>query len=88
MALDDPTYAILTAIEAARTGKWDDAHALAQRHEGHVVANWLHAVLHKIEGDETNSRYWYARSGLIEFERFSDPDEELGAIFDKITRDV
>lgn len=87
MALDDPTLAILTALEDVRAGRWDEAHAIAQRHEGHSVANWLHAVLHKIEGDETNSRYWYARSGLIDYERFADPEDELRAIFRKLTRD-
>ena len=37
------------------------------------------AVLHKIEGDESNSRYWYRRSGQS-YESWSDPKAELAAI--------
>jgi hypothetical protein len=33
-------------------------------------------VLHKIEGDESNSRYWYARAQK-NYEDFNDPAEEL-----------
>lgn len=43
------------------------------------TADWLHAVLHKIEGDESNSRYWYRRSGQ-NYESWGDPQEELKAI--------
>ncbi len=87
MALDDPTRAeILNAIDAALSGNWDTAHVSAQRHEGVPVADWLHAVLHKIEGDEGNSRYWYRCSGLMDYERFPDPKVELRAIFDELTR--
>jgi hypothetical protein len=40
------------------------------------LAAWIHAVLHKIEGDESNSRYWYARAQK-NYEDFKDPSEEL-----------
>jgi hypothetical protein len=39
------------AVDAALAGDWEAAHAIAQRHEGDSAADWLHAVLHKIEGD-------------------------------------
>jgi hypothetical protein len=32
----------------------------------------LHAVLHKIEGDESNSRYWYRRSSQA-YEAYAEP---------------
>jgi hypothetical protein len=40
----------------------------------------LHAVLHKIEGDEFNSRYWYAKSQLHDYHDYSDVQAECLAI--------
>jgi hypothetical protein len=70
---------LIDAVDAALAGRWDDAHAACQRHEGDKTADWLHAVLHKIEGDEANSRYWYRRSGQA-YEAWSDPQAELASI--------
>jgi len=67
------------AVDAALAGDWATAHAIAQRHEGDAVADWLHAVLHKLEGDVGNSRYWYRRTTHT-FEEFGDPPSELTAI--------
>jgi parallel beta-helix repeat protein len=53
---------LLKAIELALTDKWDAAHAIVQGFEGDATASWIHAVLHKIEGDMSNSRYWYRRA--------------------------
>ena len=49
------------AVEQARTGDWERAHEIAQDHEGDAIANWIHAVCHRMEGDLANARYWYAR---------------------------
>ena len=68
------------AVEAALKGDWDASHNIAQDYSD-TTANWLHAVLHKIEGDEWNSRYWYARTADRKYEDFSDNTEELKAIF-------
>ncbi|MGA2244722.1 MAG: hypothetical protein ABSH48_06980 [Verrucomicrobiota bacterium] len=54
---------LLEAIELAQAAKWDGAHEIVQQFETDATAAWIHAVLHKIEGDETNSRYWYHRAG-------------------------
>ncbi|HSH53621.1 MAG TPA: hypothetical protein VK967_01210 [Methylotenera sp.] len=67
------------AVEAALQGDWDTSHNIAQDYSD-TTANWLHAVLHKIEGDEWNSRYWYARTAGRKYEDFSDHTEELNAI--------
>lgn len=64
------------AIDLALSGKWDEAHSIVQEINTDF-AQWIHAVLHKIEGDESNSRYWYNRSGLKEYESYNDSDEEL-----------
>lgn len=66
------------AITAALAGEWDRAHRIVQEHKD-PTACWIHAVLHKIEGDAWNSRYWYART-RVSYEDFTDATEELAAI--------
>ncbi|WP_369384880.1 hypothetical protein [Methylobacillus glycogenes] len=51
-----------------------------------VPRHTVHAVLHKIEGDEWNSRYWYKRS-KHEYEEFTDPQAELRAIAQQLDAD-
>jgi hypothetical protein len=70
---------LLRGVDLAIAGDWDEAHEIAQRHEGDATADWLHAVLHKIEGDAGNARYWYRRCGKHEVPS-NDVVEELQAI--------
>ena len=67
------------AIELALANKWDAAHELVQQYEGDATASWIHAVLHKIEGDQSNSHYWYHRAGQMEHAK-DEPLAELAAI--------
>ena len=69
---------MLKAIELALAGKWDDAHQIVQQREDGTAA-WIHAVLHKIEGDPGNARYWYRRAGRMEHVD-DEPRAELAAI--------
>lgn len=73
------TNELLIAVEAALAGDWHAAHQIAQKYHD-SSANWLHAVLHKIEGDEWNSKYWYAKTKGVQYQTFSDADTELRAI--------
>jgi len=57
---------LLQAIDLALDGQWDAAHVLVQHYESDRTARWIHAVLHKIEGDRNNSLYWYRRAGKTE----------------------
>lgn len=57
---------LLRSIELALADRWDEAHDLAQRHEADATGQWIHAVLHKIEGDTGNARYWYSRAGRLD----------------------
>ena len=41
---------------------WDQAHTLAQA-AGGADGAWVHAYLHRKEGDEGNAAYWYRRAG-------------------------
>lgn len=43
-------------------GNWEKAHSLAQSVDGPDGA-WVHAYLHRKEGDSSNASYWYSRSG-------------------------
>lgn len=70
---------LLNAVNAALTGDWHRAHEIVQRDEGDPTACWIHAVLHKIEGDAGNSRYWYSRT-THSYSEFADAKMELAAI--------
>lgn len=73
---------LMIAVDAALAGDWDRAHRIVQELGGQMAC-WIHAVLHKIEGDEWNSRYWYART-QSRYEDFADPGDELNAIRQKL----
>ena len=66
------------ALHLARERDWDQAARLVQDID-HQVAFWIHAVVHKVEGDAENSRYWYQRAGKLD--HFSmEPGAELELI--------
>ena len=67
------------AIDLALAGDWNGAHEIAQQDEADPTSCWIHAVLHKIEGDIGNSRYWYRRAGQS-YESYPDAQTELTAI--------
>jgi hypothetical protein len=70
---------LLQAIDLALADKWDAAHGIVQQYETDTTAAWIHAVLHKIEGDDSNSRYWYRRAGKLEHVS-DEPKAELAEI--------
>jgi hypothetical protein len=70
---------LLDAIDTALAGDWDRAHNIVQQYEDDALACWIHAVLHKIEGDAGNSRYWYSQTTHSNGE-FADTKQELAAI--------
>lgn len=49
------------ALWYARAGKWDTAHDLCNEVPG-KPGSWIHAWLHREEGDLGNAAYWYARA--------------------------
>ena len=67
------------AVDLALAGDWDGAHKIVQADEADATSCWLHAVLHRIEGDAANSRYWYGQAQRA-YEDFADPQAELAAI--------
>lgn len=53
----------LLAIWHGLKGNWNEAHAIVQGCEGDPACDWVHAWLHRIEGDLGNAAYWYRRAG-------------------------
>ncbi len=82
--MSEPKDALLKAIELALANQWDAAHNLVQQYDEDSRAAWIHAVLHKIEGDLGNARYWYRRADRME--RVDDEARaELAAIEAELT---
>ena len=53
---------LLAALWYDAKGDWDQAHRLAQAVDDAEGA-WVHAYLHRKEGDQGNAGYWYQRAG-------------------------
>ena len=62
---DLPSAAGLSPAQAAlwwtARGDWERAHEAAQS-VSNPETDWVHAHLHRVEGDEENARYWYRRA--------------------------
>jgi hypothetical protein len=52
----------LQALWYEAKGDWPAAHRLAQA-EDDAAGAWVHAYLHRVEGDLANAGYWYRRAG-------------------------
>ena len=61
----DGLPAPLAALWHAERGDWDQAHRIVMDAKG-AGAAWVHAYLHRQEGDLDNARYWYGRAGRAE----------------------
>ena len=52
----------LKALSLLAGGDWEAAHKLVQDDPSSEAA-WMHAHLHRVEGDLANAGYWYRRAG-------------------------
>jgi hypothetical protein len=68
---------VLAALWWDFKGDWAKAHECAQQRESPDHA-WVHAYLHRKEGDIDNARYWYGRAGRPVFK--VSLEEEWGEI--------
>jgi hypothetical protein len=65
------------AVELLETGAWQQAHTIVQE-DTSTLAAWLHGIVHTLEGDLDNARYWYRKADRV----FRGPDavaDELAA---------
>jgi len=67
---------LIRAIDYILSGEPAKAHEIVQRNEMDAKACYIHAVLHRLEGDKENARYWYSRAGEPEWPN-SDPEGQL-----------
>jgi len=70
------------ALWYLKKGDWEKSHAIAQDlHDAH--GSWIHALLHLVEGDLGNARYWFAEAG-----RPSVKPAQAEALWDEIAAEV
>jgi hypothetical protein len=67
----------LRALWLEAKGDWDGAHEVAQADEG-GAGDWVHAYLHRKEGDASNAAYWYKQARKPVYRGSS--EEEWGEI--------
>ena len=82
-AKSQPPAGLTDALQALwwdAKGDWTKAHEHAQAQDDKVGA-WVHAYLHRKEGDLDNARYWYGRA-----RRMPIRDAPLEAEWDEIAR--
>ena len=65
-------------------GEWDRAHGIVQELPDSTAA-WIHACVHREEGDLSNARYWYQHAGRVEAS--GSTTEELRSIAAEILGD-
>jgi hypothetical protein len=56
-----PNESLLRAIDLLAAGAWQQAHEIVQKEQS-ALAAWLHGIVHALEGDLDNARYWYRRA--------------------------
>jgi hypothetical protein len=49
------------AVDLLAAGDWEAAHLIVQDDSSKLAA-WLHGIVHLLEGDESNARYWYRQA--------------------------
>ena len=73
--------AYIEALEIERAGDWDQAHRIVQEINT-TEAAWIHAYLHRVEGDLGNAAYWYRRAGRPECR--ASLEEEWNELFEAL----
>jgi len=73
---------VLALLEA---GDWKGAHVIVQSDEDSPLACWAHGIVHLMEGDASNARYWY-REARREFPRTASIADEIAALDKHVLR--
>jgi hypothetical protein len=53
--------ALLNAVDLLERRAWQQAHEIVQKDSSRLAA-WLHGIVHTLEGDLDNARYWYRKA--------------------------
>ncbi len=51
-----------SAVAHLERGDWKAAHEIVQKDEGSPLSCWAHGIVHVMEGDLPNARYWYRQA--------------------------
>jgi len=76
---------LLDSLWEAKAGNWDTAHKIVQD-IGDKNASWIHAWLHRVDGDNSNAQYWYSRAGKSFFH--GSLEEEWDSITRRLMHDL
>jgi hypothetical protein len=57
----DSAAPLARAVAHLEARDWQAAHEIVQREKSELAA-WLHGIVHTLEGDLDNARYWYRRA--------------------------
>src|SRR5678816_2082969 len=57
----NPPESLRKAVDHLEQGNWEAAHNIVQSDDS-IQACWLHGIVHLLEGDLGNARYWYGLS--------------------------
>jgi len=50
------------ALRHLQAGEWQAAHEIVQQDDASPLACWAHGLVHIMEGDLPNARYWYGQA--------------------------
>jgi len=67
------------ALALLESGDWRAAHEIVQRDEESPLSCWAHGIVHLMERDASNARYWY-REAKREFPRNPSIADEIAAL--------
>ncbi len=67
------------AVKLLESGDWQAAHAIVQEDEDSRLFCWAHGIVHIMEGDRSNARYWYRKAGRP-FDQGTSAAEEIKAL--------
>ncbi len=64
-----------SAVALLEQGDWQAAHEIVQKDEESALSCWAHGIVHVMEGDLPNARYWYGQAKREFPGKYSVPDE-------------
>jgi Tfp pilus assembly protein PilF len=67
------------AVALLEAGDWQAAHEIVQRDEDSALSCWAHGIVHMLEGDASNARYWY-RQAKRPFPREASAAKEIASL--------
>jgi hypothetical protein len=76
--VEETTMPIGTAVRYLKKGEWQKAHAIVQEDDTELGC-WAHGIVHMLEGDMGNARYWYRRAHRV-FPQDADTKSEIAAL--------